>query len=1220
MRSNRLAILCAAFGFASFFNCGAQAQITVDGTRDAGYGSALAVQTCGTYFGAGAGGSSLANAYAVNDGTHLYLFIGGNIQGNYNKFLIFIDSKTGGQNTLNFTSGPDNTSNLTNMKFDSSFEADYFIVFRWGGSSGNAYGDLATLGASGSAVSSSSIISAGTLSQGVSWAAVNTASNGPTDSGPGESANVTTGMEFKIPLSIIGNPSASVKICAFVSGGDGHFVSNQLMAGLPLGTQNLGTSAASRDLTTYSGNQFFTVAAPSVLDTDGDSIGDATDPDDDNDGLDDTVETNTGVYVDANNTGTNPLSADTDGDGFSDKDEINGTSSLARTTSPFKKNYATMLVAGNFLTPNWSDEPTADNSMTRVSGQEFAYTSNYNFRSVGSFFVKFLGNSFANEWGVSATPGVAAPGVYDAIPFTVNATGFHTFSFNHDTLAYSIARTVFPDFAAYKTAYALAGDEAADDDSDGLSNENEYANDSDPLSNDTDGDGLTDNFEVIGFNDFSILTSPITSDTDGDGLRDAWELQFGLDPTDNGTLANYVNNTGLLVSSNPNGANADPDADGLTNAEEQAAGTNPLAAGTGFASAFSKITVPGSFNGFNAGGNAANTMQLVGNFSWKLLVYFAAAPTGSSEYKFAAGSWTTNWGPSATPGLATPGGSNIPASSVLTAAGYYVFSFNDNTLSYSLAPLATLDADTDGLPDEWEAYYGGYLNPKVTDLNPATAYVSGSTTTAAQAYASGGNPIRDTTPPAIELASGVPILAWVPLNGTLPAIGASDVTASDNLGTPTVQISYNVNGNNVTSIPTSEVATAVISYTAVDADGNSASLTRTVILGDAAPGWRAMNWPPTLSISTVGSGNVYGQIFVEGATVAAGAAPDIQAWVGVSTTNTDPATWDASAWNPAVFNAQSSSNDEYVGTISGASMAPGSYYYAYRWQIGSAAFFYAGIKSDGSGAGPWDGATNVNGILTVSAAEITFANVQFPTAATANAGDSVDLYVQFYAALITDAPGAPNLGQVRAQVGANATNTNPGTWASDAWVDASWNAQSASNDEYKGTITGLPEGTYYTASRFSLDGGATWIYGGINGVWSNDSGTITVSPAAPTGSTFLGAYPGKSMTDVAPNGLTYLANYAFGGDSNTQPILPVQDMSDPDKLRLIVVYRTDDPTLPLSGLRGEATTDLSGAWDLPDVSVTDGDRTGLPDNLTRKVISVDRGSDPKKFLRATVTR
>ena len=120
--------------------------------------------------------------------------------------------------------------------------------------------------------------------------------------------------------------------------------------------------------------------------------------------------------------------------------------------------------------------------------------------------------------------------------------------------------------------------------------------------------------------------------------------------------------------------------------------------------------------------------------------------------------------------------------------------------------------------------------------------------------------------------------------------------------------------------------------------------------------------------------------------------------------------------------------------------------------------------------------------------------------------------------------------------------------------------------------------------------------------------------------TFSRAYPGRALTEVAPNGLTYLVNYAFGGDSNTQPILPVQDMSDPNKLQLIVVYRTDDATLPLSGLGGEATTNLSGAWDLPGVTVTDGDMTGLPANLTRKVISIDRDTEPKKFLRATVTK
>ena len=169
MKSTRFATLCVALGLASFFNSTSHAQITVDGTRDANYGSALAVQTCGTGFGAGSGGSSLANAYAINDGAHLYLFIGGNIEGNYNKFLIFIDSKTGGQNTLNFTSGPDDSGKLTNLQFDSSFQADYFIVFRWGGSSANAYADLATLGASGNAVTSSTIVNGGNVSQGVSW-------------------------------------------------------------------------------------------------------------------------------------------------------------------------------------------------------------------------------------------------------------------------------------------------------------------------------------------------------------------------------------------------------------------------------------------------------------------------------------------------------------------------------------------------------------------------------------------------------------------------------------------------------------------------------------------------------------------------------------------------------------------------------------------------------------------------------------------------------------------------------------------------------------------------------------------------------------------------------------------------------------------------------------------------------------------------------------------
>ena len=45
--------------------------------------------------------------------------------------------------------------------------------------------------------------------------------------------------------------------------------------------------------------------------------------DSDCDGLLDSVEFNSGEFIDSSNTGTDPLNADTDGDGVSDGDEVN---------------------------------------------------------------------------------------------------------------------------------------------------------------------------------------------------------------------------------------------------------------------------------------------------------------------------------------------------------------------------------------------------------------------------------------------------------------------------------------------------------------------------------------------------------------------------------------------------------------------------------------------------------------------------------------------------------------------------------------------------------------------------------------------------------------------------------------------------------------------------------------------------------------------------------
>lgn len=64
-------------------------------------------------------------------------------------------------------------------------------------------------------------------------------------------------------------------------------------------------------------------ASPSLdgPDADQDGMCDASDTDDDNDGFLDTVETDTGTWVSSTDTGTDPLKADTDGDGSSDASE-----------------------------------------------------------------------------------------------------------------------------------------------------------------------------------------------------------------------------------------------------------------------------------------------------------------------------------------------------------------------------------------------------------------------------------------------------------------------------------------------------------------------------------------------------------------------------------------------------------------------------------------------------------------------------------------------------------------------------------------------------------------------------------------------------------------------------------------------------------------------------------------------------------------------------------
>jgi hypothetical protein len=682
------------------------------------------------------------------------------------------------------------------------------------------------------------------------------------------------------------------------------------------------------------------------------------DNDSDDDLLLDGVETSTGVFVNSSDTGTNPLVADTDGDAVSDGAEV----SAGR--NPNKFNYSQITVAGSFQGPgDWHPEPFPTvnplNVMSGVAGDEFGWQLDLNFSGAANYQGKFATGSWSQNWGTSQTPGVLQSGGFgNDIPFATTASGIWRFYFNTDTLAYTFTRATFASYADFATAYGLTGTSADDDDGDSLTNQQEFAANTDPNNFDTDADGLSDGSEVDGSAATPTLgvtlpTSPFLADTDGDGLPDGWEVTYYLDPTDNGTVVAYTNYIdpafGLTITANPNGGLSNPDGDALTNAQEYATSNNPLVAEGNIVSPYAKMVVAGSFvptkpdGAWDEEGNPSNTMQLVANFTWNLVVYVPAVPT-SPAFKFTTGSWATNWGDNAPAnGVADPNGADISVAA-FTAPGYYLVSFNDFSLAYSIAALAAADLDADGLPDAYEVYYGRQLPSPTANLNPATDY-DGDGQTTAQEFAAGTNPVKDVVAPAISFVPGVQTLTWYPLNATIPTPTAADVVATDDITpSPVVDILSPAPDNSVPGLNS-------IAYRATDAAGNYRLLYRVVAVGDVPPTYYNLQSPQSLGVSTVNSGSVYAQVFLAGATPGAGAAPAIQCWIGVNSTNSDPSSWSESAWKVATPNASATgSNDEYTVSLSGADYAPGTYYYAARWQLGSGAYVYGGIAASGGGA------------------------------------------------------------------------------------------------------------------------------------------------------------------------------------------------------------------------------------------------------------------------------
>ena len=260
--------------------------------------------------------------------------------------------------------------------------------------------------------------------------------------------------------------------------------------------------------------------------------------------------------------GTDPSTADTDGDGLTDGDEINEYETDPLDPDTDGDGLGDGWEVDNGLDPlvgTGDDGPTGDQDSDGLTNlEEFQGGTSANSADSDSdglpdyfeFIYGLDGTDPTGDNGADADPD--GDGLTNADELTEG-----TDPMDDDTDGDGLADGWEITFG-FDPLVAATGDMAAsgDLDGDGLTNGGESDAGTNPLVADTDADGLTDAEEVGITGMPGTGTDPNNADTDSDGLYDGWEVDYGLDPFDDGT------------QDSDNGPLGDPDGDGLTNLAE----------------------------------------------------------------------------------------------------------------------------------------------------------------------------------------------------------------------------------------------------------------------------------------------------------------------------------------------------------------------------------------------------------------------------------------------------------------------------------------------------------------------------------------------------------------------------------------------------------------------------------------------------------------------------
>ncbi len=365
---------------------------------------------------------------------------------------------------------------------------------------------------------------------------------------------------------------------------------------------------------------------------------------------------------------------------------------------------------------------------------------------------------------------------------------------------------------------AYSNPTVADTDGDGLDDDDELANNANPISPDTDGDGLQDGAEVN-----THTTAPDTYDSDGDGVSDGLEVTAGTSPTNGTDTPGFGGSGSWSVTFKEAAAttiNTLALADALfSGAIAERAPANPPVVLTGtYPNLNFSVSTTGAANGYT--NPDANNFRFAGNLAMPVpdpaqlqgYTLCNCAIKGTAVLLAQqAGTYTFN--------SVTDDGSRLtidgevvdnndkpqgvvdrfvqaPLERGFHTVEYFTFQggggFAQELSAYvvaaprtdlgdirdwKLVPAAdlTTDADTNGLPDEWESFYGVASGPAGDDdadtltnadelaqlSDPTVADTDGDGVTDAAEFAAGSNPrVADSD------GDGVP-------DGTEQALGTS---------------------------------------------------------------------------------------------------------------------------------------------------------------------------------------------------------------------------------------------------------------------------------------------------------------------------------------------------------------------------------------------------------------------------------------------------------------